>query len=75
MGESAESFLANAATLGGRVVSSNDLSPFQISEARRLGKFWISPEGFGWAIVPWELTTTKDRKREADYFSRNNMMS
>jgi len=31
-------------------------------------------KGYGWAIVSWELTTDKDRQREADYFSRNNMM-
>ena len=74
MGESAESFLARAVTAGGRVVSSGDLTEFQISEARANGKFWVSPEGYGWAILSWQLTTDKDRSREADYFSRNNMM-
>ncbi len=74
MAESAESFLARAVTAGGRVVSSGDLNAFQISEAQSNGKLWVSPEGYGWAIVSWELTTDKDRQREADYFSRNNMM-
>ena len=75
MGESAESFFARAVTSGGRIVNSNDLTAFQISEAQANGKFWVSPEGYGWAILSWELTTDKDRKREADYFSRNNMMA
>jgi len=68
MGESAEQFLSRAVTTGGRVVSSNDLNEWQLSEARVLGNFWVSAEGFGWAILPWELTTDKDRDRERKFF-------
>lgn len=69
MGESAESFFARAVTAGGRVVSSNDLNVFQISEAQADRKFWVSPEGYGWAILPWRMTTDKDRARERSYFA------
>jgi hypothetical protein len=74
MKETAEDFLVRAASTGGRVVSSNDLNEFQIAEARREFKFFVTEGGLGFAILPWELTTDKDRKREADYFGRNNMM-
>lgn len=68
MGELAESFFSRAVTAGGRIVSSNDLNAFQISEAKANGKFWVSPEGYGWAILPWTLTTDKDRVREREFF-------
>lgn len=60
----AEQFLSLAVSRGGRVVSSNDLNTWQLSEARVLGNWWVSADGFGWAILPWELTTDKDRDRE-----------
>ena len=69
MGESAEQFLSRAVATGGRVVSSNDLNQWQLSEARRLGNWWVSTEGFGWAILPWSLTTDKDRDRERAFFA------
>jgi hypothetical protein len=50
--ESAENFLNRAIAIGGRVVSSNDLNQFQLSEAQAKGYWWVSPEGFGWAILP-----------------------
>lgn len=59
----------------GRIVSSGDLTRLQIAEAQARGRFYVEPGGgLGWAVVPWDLTTAKDRKREADYFSRNNML-
>lgn len=69
-GESAEGFLARAAAAGCRVVSSGDLNEWQISSARSKGNFWVSAEGLGWAILPWELTTEKDRGRERAYLER-----
>ena len=69
MGESAEEFMMRAVSVGGRVVSSNDLNRFQLSEAQAKGYWWVSPEGFGWAILPWKLTTEKDRERERGYFT------
>ena len=68
MGESAEQFLMRAVESGGRVVSSNDLNKWQLSESQANGKWWVSSEGFGWAILPWELTTDKDRDRERSFF-------
>ena len=60
---------------GHRIVSSNDLNHHQIVEAQARKLFFVDGEtGFGWALLPWELTTDKDREREADYFSRNGMM-
>ncbi len=70
-----EEFAALAASKGGRIVSSNDLHPFQMAELRQAGTFFVDPAtSYGWGLLPWDLTTDKDRKREADYFSRNNMM-
>lgn len=68
MEESAENFLSRAASTGGRVVSSNDLDMWQWSEAQSKGLSWVSSEGLGWAILPWTLTTAKDRDRERSYF-------
>lgn len=60
----------------GRIVPSSELTELQICEATKRGWFYVEPGGgLGWAIVPWDLTTAKDRKREADYFSRNDMMT
>jgi len=68
MGESAEQFLSRAVTFGGRIVSSNDLNKWQLAEARVLWNWWVDRDGFGWAILPWSLTTDKDRDRERLYF-------
>lgn len=68
-------FLKRAADGKHRIVSSGDLTTPQIYEAQASKRFYIEPGGgLGWALLPWELTTKKDREREADYFSRNNMM-
>jgi hypothetical protein len=72
--ETAEDFLLRSSNLNGRIVNSDDLSDLQISEARKEFRFFVTEQGLGFAILPWELTTRKDRKREADYFSQNNMM-
>mgnify|MGYP000079537801 CR=1 FL=1 len=68
-------FLKLASTGDGRIVSTNDLTELQISEAMARNNIYIDPgTGLGWAFLSWDLTTEKDRKREADYFSRNNML-
>lgn len=68
-------FMKRAATGEYRIVASGDLTAMQIIEAQTSGLFYVEPGGgIGWALLPWDLTTDKDRKREADYFSRNNMM-
>lgn len=67
---SAEEFLKQAITQGGRIVSSGDLSTLQIAEAQAFGKFWVNDAGFGFAILPWELTTDKDREREKAFFTK-----
>ena len=73
--EGASEFLRRATSGNYRIVNSGDLDRFQISEAQANGLFFVDPEtSYGWALLPWDLTTTRDRKREADYFSRNNMM-
>ena len=48
----------------GRIVSSGDLCTEAISEARARGVFYVDGDGFGFAYLPWELTTSEDRKRE-----------
>lgn len=50
-----------------RIVSSGDLTPHQISEAQAKGLFFVDENtGMGWALVPWRLTTIKDRERELE---------
>ena len=57
-------FVLRAASEG-RIVSSGDLTMHQISEARAKNRFWVDEEtGLGFALLPWELTTDKDRRRE-----------
>ena len=75
MSETAEQFFSRAATTGGRIVSSNDLNKWQLSEACVKGNFWVSSKGFGWAILPWDLTTDKDRERERAYFAESKSIS
>ena len=54
-----------------RIVSSGDLTTLQIAEAQARGLFYVEPGGgFGWALVPWDLTTPKDRAREKEYFGQ-----
>lgn len=62
-------FLKRAAN-GHRIVSSGYLNELQMCEARREGKWFVDEEtGLGFALLPWELTTEKDRKREQSYFA------
>jgi len=59
---------------GHRIVSSNDLCRFAISEAQANGHFFYDVEtGYGWAAIPWCLTTEKDRKREFKYFQEKDL--
>lgn len=58
-------FLKRAADGKHRIVSSGDLTLLQIAEARAANLFYVEPSCvFGWALLPWELTTDKDRQRE-----------
>ena len=64
-------FLKRASDGKHRIVSSGDLHVMQISEAQAEGKFFVDDQtGLGWALVPWELTTAKDRHREQGFFTR-----
>ena len=55
-------------TDGHRVVSTGDLNEYQIAEARRDGKMFVDEDtGLGWVLLPWELTTDKDREREQKF--------
>lgn len=56
-------------TDGHRIVSTGDLNEYQIAEARRENKMFVDPDtGLGWVLLPWELTTDKDREREKLFF-------
>lgn len=68
MSDGALEFLKKAIDKG-RIVSSGELTTLQIAEFQAAGDFYVEPNGgFGWAIVPWDLTTMKDRKRETAFF-------
>ena len=55
---------------GGRIVNTGDLIDLQISEAAAEGRLWIDPAtGYGFAFLPWKLTTDEDRQREAEFFN------
>lgn len=61
-------FLRRSADGKHRIVASGDLCSMAISEAQARGTFFIDEEtGLGWALLPWELTTDKDRKREETF--------
>lgn len=69
-------FLQRAATGEFRIVSSGDLLREQIVQAQFDRRFFVDEDtGYGWALLPWEITTQKDRRREADYFSRHNLLA
>lgn len=56
---------------GHRIVSTGDLNEYQIVEARRDNKMFVDPDtGLGWVLLPWELTTDKDREREKEFFEK-----
>lgn len=64
--ERAQRFLHQSNEIGGRIVSSGDLTPLQIAEAQACKRFYVDPAtGLGWAIVPWGCGTAKDAEREA----------
>ena len=63
MDNEALAFLSRAGN-DGRIVSSNDLTELQIAEARAHRRFYVCPDGFGYALLPWDLTTTKDVQRQ-----------
>lgn len=65
MDDEALKFLQRCGGLpAGRIVCSSDLTVHQIAEARVENRFYVDPEGFGYALLPWELTTEKDVERE-----------
>ena len=56
---------------GHRIVSTGDLTLFQIAEAKKENRFFVDIEtGLGWVALPWELTTAKDKQRESMLNSR-----
>lgn len=69
MSDGALEFLKRAASENCRVVCSGDLTRFQIVEAQGSAMFYVEPGGgLGWALLPWDLTTDKDRLRERELF-------
>ena len=62
---SALDFLKRACDGKHRIVSSGDLTTAQINEARSNDLFFIDNDtGYGWALLPWELRTIKDKERD-----------
>jgi hypothetical protein len=69
--QSADEMLKRCARDGGRIVCSGNLTHFQIAEAQASGNWFVTEDGFGFTILPWDLTTERDRAREYGYFERN----
>ncbi len=58
-------FLRRATDGRHRIVSTGDLHEMQIAEARADGRMYVEPGGgLGWVLLPWGLTTSKDKERE-----------
>lgn len=58
--------LAARVALGdGRIVCTGDLTEMQIVEARRENRMYVDPDGIGYVLLPWSLSTRKDKEREA----------
>ena len=58
-------FLKRASDGKHRIVSSGDLTHHQIAVAQANKQFYVEPGGgLGWALLPWEVTTYKDRAHE-----------
>ena len=50
---------------GYRIVSTGDLTDFQISNAQVEDRMYVEPNGgLGWVALTWDLTTLKDKQRE-----------
>ena len=50
--ESALNFLRKLVTGGGRIVSTNDLTVFEISTARAEDRLFVDEKGFGFVYFP-----------------------
>ncbi len=57
----------------GRIVSTSDLNEFQIAEAMSNGTHFTDEDGFGFVMLPWSLTTKKDRERERAFFTERGI--
>ncbi|MDN5630029.1 MAG: hypothetical protein L0G38_10825 [Lactococcus sp.] len=69
-GENALEFLKKYVN-GHRIVSTGDLTEFQISEAQVENRMFVDEVShLGWVALPWELTTSKDREREQKYLNK-----
>ena len=56
---------------GHRIVSTGDLTDFQISNAKAENRFYVEPNGgLGWVALPWDLSTPKDKDREIKLLSK-----
>ena len=72
---SALEFLRRCANGNHRIVSTGDLLELQIREASSEDRMFIDDDtGLGFVLLPWELTTDKDRKRERDLRARQQML-
>jgi len=59
--------LAAMVALGhGRIVCTGDLTEFQIAEARMEKRMYVDPSGIGYVLLPWSLSTAKDKARERE---------
>lgn len=63
----AEKFLMELAKTGGRIVCTGDLLDLQILEARVDKRIYVEQSGIGFVILPWELSTQKDKARELKF--------
>lgn len=45
---------------GGRIVSSKELTEIQIADAQLHERFYVDPDGFGFAFLPWYLRLARN---------------
>lgn len=67
----AETFLRRCVSGEFRIVNSGDLSRYQIAEAQAAARWYVDPAtSYGWALLPWTLSTERDKVRELEIDER-----
>ncbi len=62
--DAVRTFMRRAASENSRIVSTNDLLDIQIAQARQDGRMLVLQDGLGFVLLPFEISTPKDKSRE-----------
>lgn len=73
--EACRLFLYRAASENARIVSTNDLLDIQIVQARQDGRMIVLQDGLGFVLLPFEISTPKDKSREQQLLQVSSVTS